>query len=67
MSTEKDLVDELIEEGSAEDPEFPQLVEAAERAHSLVRMLATWLATVRGLIQRVAAISRSVWPRAIRN
>jgi transcriptional regulator with XRE-family HTH domain len=40
MDMEKDLVEELLDEGTAEDPEFPQLVEAAERAHSLVRMLA---------------------------
>jgi transcriptional regulator with XRE-family HTH domain len=40
MEIEKDFLDELIEEGTTEDPEFAQLVEAGRRARALVRMLA---------------------------
>lgn len=40
MSTERDFLDEIIENATTENPDFPQLLEAAERARVLVRMLA---------------------------
>jgi transcriptional regulator with XRE-family HTH domain len=38
MST-KDFLDELIEEGTARNPDFPKLVEAAERRRALLKQL----------------------------
>jgi DNA-binding XRE family transcriptional regulator len=40
MSTSPDFLDELIEESTAENLEFPQLIEAAQRSRALVRSLA---------------------------
>jgi DNA-binding XRE family transcriptional regulator len=37
---EKDFLDELVEEGTLRNPEFPKLLEAAERTRALMRALA---------------------------
>lgn len=38
--TEKDFLDEIVDERTAENPEFPQLVDAAQRRRELLRALA---------------------------
>lgn len=37
--TEKDFLDELIEEGTARNPDFPKMVEAAARRRALLKEL----------------------------
>lgn len=40
MNEERDFLDEIVEESTARNPEFPQLVDAAERVRRVTRMLA---------------------------
>lgn len=50
----KDLVDELVEERTRRNPEFPSMVEAALRSHRLLRSLASRRLEL-GLSQTVVA------------
>src|SRR6266849_10859012 len=54
MAEEKDFLDELIEERTKVDPEFPALVDAALRRRELLRQLATTRQEL-GLSQTVVA------------
>jgi predicted transcriptional regulator len=40
MMAERDFLDELVEERTARNPEFPRLLEAAEQRRKLLRTLA---------------------------
>jgi ribosome-binding protein aMBF1 (putative translation factor) len=54
MARRKDFLDEIVDERSARNPEFPELVEAALRRRQLMRELATRREKL-GLSQTVVA------------
>lgn len=54
MTTERDFLDEIIEESTERDPQFPELLAAAERRRELIRELVA-ARKAKGLSQTVVA------------